>query len=138
MRMRGAFMLLYSWIARSSAAGVGEQHAPTLRLKHLLNLGPVTRVTKKKHAPTPGHVEGVSGLRIQEHARTTHGPDVTRKEAWSFYRTISGVRLWWELEEPKGPKCACGARARESGDLLPTSQRQRRTCYALCHILYPV
>ena len=27
-----------------------------------------------------------------------------RKEAWSFYRTISGVRLCWELEEPKGPK----------------------------------
>ena len=27
-----------------------------------------------------------------------------RKEAWSFCRTISGVRLCWELEEPKGPK----------------------------------
>ena len=27
-----------------------------------------------------------------------------RKEAWPFYRTISGVRLCWELEEPKGPK----------------------------------
>ena len=27
-----------------------------------------------------------------------------RKEAWPFYITISGVRLWWELEEPKGPK----------------------------------
>ena len=27
-----------------------------------------------------------------------------RKEAWSFYRTISGVHLCWELEEPKGPK----------------------------------
>jgi len=43
------------------------------------------------------------------------GPDVIRKEAWSFYRTSSGVRLCWELEEPKGPKgdrppcaaCAC-------------------------------
>ena len=32
------------------------------------------------------------------------GLDVIRKEAWSFYRTISGVRLCWELEEPKGPK----------------------------------
>jgi len=29
---------------------------------------------------------------------------VIRKEAWPFYRTISGVCLWWELEEPKGPK----------------------------------
>ena len=27
-----------------------------------------------------------------------------RKEAWPFYRTISGVRLCVELEEPKGPK----------------------------------
>ena len=27
-----------------------------------------------------------------------------RKEAWPFYRTISGVRLYWVLEEPKGPK----------------------------------
>ena len=27
-----------------------------------------------------------------------------RKEAWPFYRTSSGVRLCWELEEPKGPK----------------------------------
>ena len=34
----------------------------------------------------------------------TWGPDVIRKKAWSFYRTISGVRLCWELEEPKGPE----------------------------------
>ena len=27
-----------------------------------------------------------------------------RKEAWPFYRTTSGVRLCWELEEPIGPK----------------------------------
>ena len=26
------------------------------------------------------------------------------EEAWSFYKTISCVRLCWELEEPKGPK----------------------------------
>ena len=34
----------------------------------------------------------------------TWGPYVIRKEAWSFYRTISGVRPCWELEEPQGPK----------------------------------
>ena len=34
----------------------------------------------------------------------TGGPDVIRKEAWPFYRTISGVRQCWELEQPKGPK----------------------------------
>ena len=33
-----------------------------------------------------------------------------RKEAWSFYRTSSGVRLCWELEKPKGPKGRTGTR----------------------------
>ena len=32
------------------------------------------------------------------------GLDVIRKEAGLFCRTSSSVRLWWELEEPKGPK----------------------------------
>ena len=27
-----------------------------------------------------------------------------RNEAWPFYRTSSGVRICWVLEEPKGPK----------------------------------
>ena len=36
----------------------------------------------------------------------TGGAGVIRKEAWPFYGTISGVRLSWELEEPKGPKWA--------------------------------
>ena len=34
----------------------------------------------------------------------TGGPGMIRKEAWPFYRTISGVRLCWELEKPQGPK----------------------------------
>ena len=34
---------------------------------------------------------------------------VIRKEAWLFCRASSGVRLYWELEQPKGPKG--GARA---------------------------
>ena len=34
----------------------------------------------------------------------TGGPDVIRKDACPFYRTSSGVRLCWEIEEPKGPK----------------------------------
>ena len=50
-----------------------------------------------------------------------------RQEAWPFYRTISGVRLCWELEEPEGPKgsvlarvgCVCGKWERESS-LLTT------------------
>ena len=31
-----------------------------------------------------------------------------------------------------------GSSVREIGNLLPNERRQRRTCYALCHILYPV
>ena len=34
----------------------------------------------------------------------TREPDVIRKEAWPFYRTSSGVRICWELEESKGPE----------------------------------
>ena len=34
------------------------------------------------------------------------GLDVVRKEVWPSYRSSSGVRLWWELKEPKGPKRA--------------------------------
>ena len=40
-----------------------------------------------------------------------------------------------------GCVCVCereSHREREIGNLLPNNQRQRRTCYALCHILYPV
>jgi len=37
-----------------------------------------------------------SGFRVEDSS------DVIRKKAWPFYRTISGVRLCWELEEPKG------------------------------------
>ena len=33
---------------------------------------------------------------------------------------------------------AGGACSREIGNLLPNNQHQRRTCYASCHILYPV
>ena len=34
----------------------------------------------------------------------TGGPGVIRNEAWPLYGTIFGVRLCWELEEPKGLK----------------------------------
>eukprot|EP00290_Baffinella_frigidus_P009428 CAMPEP_0180138880 /NCGR_PEP_ID=MMETSP0986-20121125/13179_1 /TAXON_ID=697907 /ORGANISM="non described non described, Strain CCMP2293" /LENGTH=98 /DNA_ID=CAMNT_0022080833 /DNA_START=132 /DNA_END=428 /DNA_ORIENTATION=+ len=34
------------------------------------------------------------------------GPDLIRKEAWPFCRITSGVRLCWELEEPKGPNAS--------------------------------
>ena len=29
---------------------------------------------------------------------------MVRKKAWPFYRTISGVRLRWEIDEPEGLK----------------------------------
>jgi len=42
------------------------------------------------------------------------GLNVIRKEAWLFCRTSSGVRLCWELEEPKGPKGPKAARREPS------------------------
>ena len=43
---------------------------------------------------------------------STGGPDVIRKEAWPLDRTISAVRLWWELEEPEGvPHVSSSAQA---------------------------
>ena len=49
-----------------------------------------------------------------------------RKEAWSFYRTISGVRLCWELEEPKGPKGVYSGQApMTSVPWVPCSERAR-------------
>ena len=41
-----------------------------------------------------------------------------QKEAWSFYRTISGVRLYWVLEKPKGSK---GLNAHRLARLYPGS-----------------
>ena len=46
------------------------------------------------------------------------GADVIRKEAWPFYRTISGVSLCWELEGPAGPK------GRDRGQVEPGSHLQ--------------
>ena len=49
-------------------------------------------------------LEGIAPVFVRCVPRHVIRADVIRKEAWSFYRTISGVRLSWELEEPKGPK----------------------------------
>ena len=54
-----------------------------------------------------GHLIGSMKTRPRHAPPCTWGADVIRKEAWSFYRIISGVRLCWELEEPKGPKERC-------------------------------
>ena len=61
------------------------------------------------------------------------GLDVIRKEAWSFYRTSSGLRLCWELEEPKGPKvhasrCPTRMQPEVDTDLARENQRERAWC----------
>ena len=74
-------------------------------------------------APTLACVK--SGARSA--TRGTGGLDVIRKKAWPFYRTISGVRLCWELEEAKGPKGCRGAGGGPltyRGDLLPSQVAQ--------------
>ena len=43
-----------------------------------------------------------------------------------------GVGLFGRARYP------CRTLRREIGNLLPNNRRHRRTCYALCHILYPV
>jgi len=50
---------------------------------------------------TEGRVVGLCWAKLKP-----KGPkaDVIQKEAWPFYRTISGVRLYWVLEEPEGTK----------------------------------
>ena len=50
---------------------------------------------------------------------STGGVDVIQKEAWSFYRTLSGVRLCWELEEPQGPKETRSSRPSSRLGILP-------------------
>jgi len=39
-----------------------------------------------------------------KHNSFSGGLDVIRKEVWPFYRTSSGVRLCWEVEDPEGPQ----------------------------------
>jgi len=48
----------------------------------------------------------VAYLTLKIHHHRIGGPrnNNSAKDAWPFYRTISGVRLCWELEEPEGPK----------------------------------
>ena len=57
-------------------------------------------------------LSGVDCLRDVLRNPSTRGTGVSSvrrgKEAWPFYRTISGVRLCWELEQPKGPPVILG------------------------------
>ena len=43
-----------------------------------------------------------------------------------------------DLTETPHKGSLCEFTQKEIGNLLPNNRRQRRTCYALCHILYPV
>ena len=56
--------------------------------------------------PAAGHASGRGDTgRVAVGVRhDCAGLDVIRNEAWPSYRTSSGVRLCWELEESNGPK----------------------------------
>jgi len=54
----------------------------------------------------------------------TGGLDRIRNEAWPFCRTSSGVRLCWELEEPKGPT-GPGPPDRDAHHLLLLAEQER-------------
>ena len=72
----------------------------------------------------------------------TGRPDVIRKEAWPFYRTISGVRLCEELEKPEGHRSFSPRSCQNSGDkeqhltapLVRTRQNRRGQRGAYCQI----
>ncbi|KAJ1495674.1 hypothetical protein T484DRAFT_1875478 [Baffinella frigidus] len=79
------------------------KHSPVRKTSHSLSRFP--RPRERSCDLERGHVVLLDpSLRERACMLCTGGPDVIRKEAWPFYRTISGVRLCWELEEPKGPK----------------------------------
>ena len=79
--------------------------APTLTLQCTASLAP--RCT---HMQISAH-----GVVEQLHL------DVIRKEAWLFCRTTSGVRLCWELEEPRGPEGSHTWEGRMAASLLMLS-----------------
>ena len=70
---------------------------------------------------------GTSLIRNRQPPRTTIGPSI-----FLLWGPRRGLFLVNEV-----PVYPCRFRAkREVGNLLPNNRRQRRTCYALCHILY--
>ena len=94
-----------------------------------------------RYSPTVGSWQGGVSCEQGTPCRGMHpdlcirGPDVIRKEAWPFYRTISGVRLCWELEEPKGPKnvarslachCALSTRGPNAHGARPVHSKSSR------------
>ena len=85
----------------------GSENGPTSRYQGRQDFRGDSRQRDHVEEPAQTHLQLVAAILC------TGGADVIRKEAWPFYRTISGVRLCWELEEPKGPK----RRSREQ-DLL--------------------
>ena len=54
-----------------------------------------------------------------------------------FHWSARGVSGIFSTLNPK-PKASPIGDDREIGTVLPTKRRQHRTCYALCHKLYPV
>ena len=65
------------------------------------------KITSSRPVVVVSRASTTSAAQARPTSYSTFAPssvDVIQKEAWPFYRTISGVRLYWVLEEPKGPK----------------------------------
>ena len=79
-----------------------------------------------------------------------HGPTPTiwgqapHRSSWSDFTQVTSTLDQVSTFGPSGIRWAPEtillnkSKSREIGNLLPNIQRQRCTCYALCHILYPV
>ena len=54
--------------------------------------------------------KSVSQIPEEEEAEESSRCRTSLAPPWSFYRTMSSVRLCWEFEEPKGPKGRRGSK----------------------------
>ena len=121
------------------------------------NADPFRRGTSlKRNAPTPPSQHHRMAISILSVARESNvkrflagpwalGYDVSaysELEGQEFALNVVAVTGWiWKKRRRlslESEKLLTGVTGREIGNLLPNNRRQRRTCYALCHILYPV
>ena len=68
------------------------------------------------------------------------GVEDFRPRVWSlgFNAWVSGSGVHPGTNVTLADPSAHAEHPREISNVLPDNRRQRRTCYALCHILYPV
>jgi len=87
---------------------------------------------------SPGHERAVCWGCIQGYLAHEKTPTPQDQHRALGIVLLQGPRRGVFLMSEVPQYTASGRVGREIGNLLPNNRRQRRTCYALCHILYPV